>query len=127
MCRFTQRLIPREEPPVEDYINFAVKLFRRNAPVPMVGRWYTVENASWFVYSMASFGILSAVVGECHMRFWPGDRPDSSLVDGDAYKAECSRRSKKVKEFTQSDDLLYSTIVFVYVQGVVRFTIFIHS
>ena len=52
------------------------------------------------------------------MRFWPGDRPDSYLTDGDAYKAECSRRSKKAREFIRSDDLLCSTIVLVYVQTV---------
>ena len=109
-------MIPRNGPPVEDYIAFATKLFRRNAPDPMVGRWYTVGSAFWFVYRMASFGILKTVVGDCHMRFRHGNRRGAHLIEGDVYKAECARRGKKVMEFTQSGNLLYSAIVFLYLQ-----------
>ena len=82
MSHSRQWFIPCGEPPVGDYISFVAKLFRGNVPVPMVCRWYTGENASWFVYSMASFGILQTAVGDCYMRFRHGENPDSHLTEG---------------------------------------------
>ena len=45
------------------------EIFRRNAPTPIVSRWYTLEASRYYLHWVAAFGILTPWCGDCYLYF----------------------------------------------------------
>ena len=53
---------------------------------------------------MECFDLLKKWVGECKLNFWPGDNPDSRVIDPVKHEEECNQRSSKLRKFIVSGD-----------------------
>ena len=86
-------------------------LFTRNAPLPLISRWYSVESAAHYVFALFSVGILSNYVGSCHLLFWPGDSPDQPQTEPEEYRNLCLKRSEMLKNFVRSEEMRTALVV----------------
>ena len=77
---------------------------RRQAPLPIESRWWTVEAASWwFIMILAFEGLLGRgwLPSEFTPRWWPGVDPAAPLDE-----ADLSARMATVRDYLQSEGFL---------------------
>ena len=51
---------------------------------------------------LSCFSLLRVWVGGCKLNFWPGDNPDSRIIDPEKHAEECLARSAKLRAFLDS-------------------------
>ena len=56
-----------------EYEKFFTALYRKTPPTPIATRWYSVEAASYYYFSMAIFEVLPLFVDGAKISHFPGD------------------------------------------------------
>ena len=50
-----------------------------------------------------AFGVLRYWVGDCDLKYFPGDNPDAAIIDKEGYDKKVSRRCKQVERFVYGE------------------------
>ena len=86
-------------------------LFDKNCCIPLVSRWHSVEQFSWFCFGLICFQLLKPFCGDCYLSFMPGDGIGSKIYDEEEQGKVCSARKKKIATYIASKEFYESVLV----------------